>query len=111
VQLATVAPAKSPPGKALADNRREGGFLSGRTTERLRAIAERAPEPVRELYAEEAAKRMKAGKGDPVADLPGGLAREQAARVVGVSGRLVQNAKRVVAARCDAPCRRLAGLP
>ena len=43
------------------------------------------------LYAEEAAKRKRAGKSDLRADLPEGhderRPREQAARVVGVSGR------------------------
>jgi hypothetical protein len=51
LQLVTVAPAQSPPGKATdEDNRHDGGLLPSRTDERLRAIAERSPEPVRELY-------------------------------------------------------------
>lgn len=53
------------------------------------------------LYAEDARKRQSdAGKakGKLVAALPeAGLARDHAARVVGVSGRIVQEAKKVVA--------------
>lgn len=48
--LATVAPAQSPPGKANEDKGPEVPLLDGRKDKRLRAIAERAPEPVRELY-------------------------------------------------------------
>ena len=62
VALATVAPAKSPPGKATGDNRPEGGNVSPRNTERLRAIAERAPEPVRHGSLDLVKPASKAGK-------------------------------------------------
>ena len=52
VDLATVAPAKPGPGRGKKDP--EGPSLPSVTTneKRLRAIAERAPEPVRNLYRE-----------------------------------------------------------
>ena len=80
VQLATVAPAKSPPGKASEDSRPEGGLLSTRGTERIRAIAERAPEPVRELYREGLIGAKEAAALGPKNPTP-----EEAARVTGVA--------------------------
>jgi hypothetical protein len=48
------------------------------------------------MYAEQARERMLAGvKADPMALVPQGLARDQAAAAFGVSGRLVGQAKRV----------------
>lgn len=49
------------------------------------------------LYAEDAERRTKAGKKDLREALPQGKASDQAAKVVGISGRIVQEAKRVVA--------------
>jgi ParB-like chromosome segregation protein Spo0J len=45
------------------------------------------------IYAEAARKRMLAGKKDPTVNLPEGESREQAAKVAGVSGKSVSDAK------------------
>jgi len=45
------------------------------------------------LLAQEAEKRMKAGKADPVAKLPQGKTRDRLARIAGVSGRTFTSAK------------------
>ena len=54
VQLATVAPAKSPPGKVDIDNPHGEGLLPERpghaTAERLRAIKDRASNVVKDLF-------------------------------------------------------------
>ena len=47
------------------------------------------------LFAAEAKERMLAGKADPKAGLPQGQARDEAAALVNVSGRLIQDAKTV----------------
>lgn len=49
LQLVTVAPAQSPPGK-IPDTVSDISAGDARRAGRLRAIAERAPEPVRQLY-------------------------------------------------------------
>jgi ParB-like chromosome segregation protein Spo0J/DNA-binding XRE family transcriptional regulator len=47
------------------------------------------------MFAEAAKERMLAGKADPMAPVPHGTARDQAATAVGVSGRTIQDAKLV----------------
>lgn len=79
-QLMTVAPAQSPPGKVVDDNRPEGGLLPERHTERLRAIAERAPEPVRALFRDDLIGTKEAAALGPKNPTP-----EEAARVTAVA--------------------------
>jgi len=57
---------------------------------------------VEELYAKQAKERMYSGKKpDPMAPAPQGLARDQAAKALGVGARSVQSAKTVVKSGCD----------
>jgi hypothetical protein len=79
VQLAVVPPAKNPPGKAHDDKGPEGP-LPDRHEKRLRAIAERAPEPVRDLYREGLIGAKEAAALGPKNPTP-----EQAAKVTEVA--------------------------
>jgi len=79
LDLATVAPAKSPPGKA-EDKGPEAPLLSTRSDKRHRAIAERAPEPVRELYRDGLIGTKEAAALGPKNPTP-----EEAAKVTAVA--------------------------
>jgi len=81
VQLATVAPAKSPPGKVILDSYPKDKNVRAPAQEaRLRAIAERAPEPVRDLYRDGLIGAKEAAALGPKNPTP-----EEAAKVTAVA--------------------------
>jgi hypothetical protein len=86
-QLATVAPAKSPPGKAGGDNYPKDKNPPAHAS-RLRAIAERTPEPARELFREGLIGAKEAAKLGPKNPTP-----EVAARVTEIAIKAADVAK------------------
>lgn len=123
VQLGTVAPAKSPPGKASietlthgADNRPEGGLLNPRQAEKLRAIAERAPHQVKELFRQDligVAEAAKLGPKNPTPDEAAGVTKVAiaAADVVKAAPKPeTPRAKRELQRKVNATVRQLLGV-
>lgn len=98
VDLATVAPAKvpDPPAKGKPNRGKPNPDLAisarstteEQTAARLRAIAERAPEPVRELYKQGLIGQKEAAKLGPKNPKP-----EDAARVTAIAQELASEAK------------------
>lgn len=87
VQLASVAPAQSPPGKATEKADTVSAISDERRDQRLRAIL-RAPEQVQQLYREGLIGQKEAAKLGPKNPSP-----EEAARAVEVTQAVVAEAK------------------
>ncbi len=86
VQLGTVAPAKAPPGKVIEKD--HDGPLVTTSEKRLRAIAERAPHVVKDLFREDLIGVNEAAKLGPKNPTP-----EEAAKVTEVANAAVAVAK------------------
>lgn len=80
VQLETVAPAKSPPGKPVEEKDAKRPFVGATQDKVLRAIAERAPEPVRELFKADLIGAKEAAALGPKNPTP-----EEAAKVTAIA--------------------------
>ncbi len=86
--LGIVAPAQSPPGKAPIDKAHDGPLPSGTNDKRLRAVATRTPEPVRDLFKADLIGIVEAAKLGPKNPTP-----DEAAHVTEIAQTLATEAK------------------